>query len=112
MGVRISIDDFGTGYSSLAYLKRFPIDVLKIDQGFVRGIVHDATDRQIVITLISLANSLNFESVAEGIETEEQAAFLIKQGCGSGQGYLFGKAVSAEEMEVLMRDEKPIQHAA
>ncbi len=112
MGVRISIDDFGTGYSSLAYLKRFPIDTLKIDQGFVRGIAHDSTDRQIVITLIALANSLNFESVAEGIETEEQAAFLIKQGCAKGQGFLFGQAVPAEEIESFMSADDTVRCVA
>ncbi|MGA2550403.1 MAG: EAL domain-containing protein [Burkholderiaceae bacterium] len=105
LGVRVSIDDFGTGYSSLAYLKRFPIDTLKIDQAFVRGISHDATDRQIVIALLTLAKSLRFDSVAEGIETEEQAEFLIDQGCDSGQGYLFGQPLSATEVGRLLASE-------
>jgi diguanylate cyclase (GGDEF)-like protein/PAS domain S-box-containing protein len=112
MGIKISIDDFGTGYSSLAYLKRFPIDTLKIDQGFVREIAHDSTDRQIVIALISLANSLSFESVAEGIETEEQLAFLVKQGCASGQGYLFGRAMPAEEIQGFLMDNAGVRDAA
>ena len=78
----------------------------------MRGIAHDSTDRQIVITLIALANSLNFESVAEGIETEEQAAFLIKQGCAKGQGFLFGQAVPAEEIESFMSADDTVRCVA
>ena len=95
-GVRIALDDFGTGYASLTHLKRFPVDVLKIDRSFVQGICSDAADAAIVCGIINLARSIGIDVVAEGIETPEQASFLRDHGCLLGQGSLFGKATPAD----------------
>ncbi len=95
LGVKLSLDDFGTGYSSLAYLKRFPIDVLKIDRAFVRDVVTSRGDQALSRTIIELGRSLGIAVVAEGIETEEQARFLEKSGCAFAQGYLYGKPMDA-----------------
>jgi diguanylate cyclase (GGDEF)-like protein len=99
MGVRISIDDFGTGYSSLAYLKRFPIDILKIDKSFVRDIREDADDAAIVRTIAALGRSLKLLVHAEGVEAEEQASFLEREGCDRMQGYWIAKPLEAADME-------------
>lgn len=101
-GVRISLDDFGTGYSSLSHLRDFPVDVVKIDRSFIAKMVEEPEIRAIVSAVIDLAASLSLEVVAEGIETEEQQAMLLSQGCALGQGYLFGRAVIAEEVHVLL----------
>ncbi len=99
IGVRLSIDDFGTGYSSLAYLKRFPIDTLKIDRSFVRDIVKSATDPAIVSTIVSLADSLGFDTIAEGVETEEQAEMLHRQRCTRIQGFLISRPLDPGSFE-------------
>src|SRR6185295_400227 len=103
LGLRLAIDDFGTGYSSLSYLRQFPIDTLKIDQSFVREITADSLDGTIVSAVISMGKTLKQRVVAEGIETEEQLAFLQRQHCGEGQGFHFSRAVSAEEFVTLLK---------
>jgi len=97
MNIKISIDDFGTGYSSLSYLKRLPINILKIDRSFVNECASVTEDGQICSTIINLANNLGLKTIAEGVETEEQKAFLLKNGCSTFQGYLFSKPVFASK---------------
>jgi diguanylate cyclase (GGDEF)-like protein len=96
LGLRLSIDDFGTGYSSLSYLKRFPVDIIKIDRSFVRDVPHDADDAAIVTGIVALAHSLRLQVVAEGVETEAQLRFLKEQSCDLLQGYYLSQPVPAE----------------
>ena len=96
-GCRIAIDDFGTGYSSLSYLSRLPIDIIKIDQSFIRDIAFDKADRTMVKVIIQIAKELGLETIAEGVETQEQLEFLIENGCDNVQGYLFSPACPQEK---------------
>lgn len=104
LGVRIAIDDFGTGYSSLSYLKRFKVDALKIDMSFVKDMLVDKSDFEIVKTIISLGHSMNFSLVAEGIETAEHAKQLLALGCPYGQGYHYSKPLPADDFVHYLRD--------
>jgi EAL domain-containing protein (putative c-di-GMP-specific phosphodiesterase class I) len=102
-GIRMSIDDFGTGYSSLSYLKKFKVSKLKIDQSFVRNITEDSEDKAIVSTIINLASSLGLRTIAEGVETAGQLAYLRLQGCDEVQGYYFSKPLPADQFEAFIR---------
>jgi len=106
MGVRIAMDDFGTGYSSLAYLRRFPIDTLKIDRSFVAGVITEPGDAVIAKTIISMAHNLKLEVVAEGVETIEQLEFMRAYGCQEVQGFFFGRPLPPEEFAALVRQRR------
>jgi EAL domain-containing protein (putative c-di-GMP-specific phosphodiesterase class I) len=103
MGLRISIDDFGTGYSSLSYLKRLPVDTVKIDQYFVRDLTAENGDTAIITAVIWMARALNLRVIAEGVETEEQLAFLRREQCAEMQGFLHSEPMPAAEFEAALR---------
>jgi EAL domain-containing protein (putative c-di-GMP-specific phosphodiesterase class I) len=102
LGVRLSIDDFGTGYSSLVALKTFPVTRLKIDKSFIDGLLADENDRSVASAIISLGQKLNLRVIAEGVETEAQAAFLRNVNCDEMQGYLFSRPLPAQGIEDLL----------
>ena len=112
LGVRLGIDDFGTGYSSLAYLKRFPLDTLKIDRAFIRDIVTDSDDATLTLTIINLAHSMRLKVVAEGVETQAQVDFLRRNGCDEMQGYYFARPMPAGEcLRMLIEDREFTENA-
>ena len=106
LGVRFAIDDFGTGYSSLASLKSFPVARLKIDRSFVRNLPHDANDRNIATAVISLGQKLNMKVIAEGVENDEQLAFLQDNQCDEIQGYRFSQPVEPTAIAKMLNDEQ------
>ena len=107
LGVRLAIDDFGTGYSSLSYLQQFPVDVLKIDQSFIDGLLRGTNDAALVRTIVSLAGSLTLRTIAEGVEDQRQQTQLRELGCNAAQGFLFSRAIAASEMDKLL-DGSPV----
>lgn len=102
LGVRLAIDDFGTGYSSLGYLQRFPIDILKIDKAFIDEVGHDDIEPALVRAIIALGGSLQLETIAEGVELQKQSRGLQELGCEMGQGYYFGRPVTAVEIDTML----------
>lgn len=106
LGVKLSIDDFGTGYSSLAYLKRFPIDKLKIDRSFVHNMTHENSDAAITKTIITLGHSLGLKLIAEGVENHDQLSMLKEFGCEEIQGSLFSKPLSHTDLSLLLNEKK------
>jgi EAL domain-containing protein (putative c-di-GMP-specific phosphodiesterase class I) len=108
VGVRVAVDDFGTGYSSLAYLRRFPVDVLKIDRSFVAPLTEGSRPAALVRSVIDLGNALDMDTVAEGVESQEQAEILSSLGCHVAQGYYFGRPQDAETVERLLFDNQAV----
>jgi diguanylate cyclase len=108
MGIKVAIDDFGTGYSSLNYLKRFPIDTLKIDRSFISDLCKDPHDTAIVRAIITLGHALDLTVVAEGVETREQLESLTELECDVVQGFLFSKALSPEDFEELLVEQQKV----
>lgn len=109
IGIQIALDDFGTGYSSLSYPKRFPFNILKIDQTFVRNITNDPKNAAITIAIIQMAHRLGMKVIAEGVEAEEELAFLCEQNCDEFQGYLFSAALPQEDFEALLKSGHRLQ---
>jgi EAL domain-containing protein (putative c-di-GMP-specific phosphodiesterase class I) len=102
IGINMAIDDFGTGYSNLSYLKRFPVDRLKIDKSFTSGLATNAEDHAIVTAVISLAHSLGLKAIAEGVETEDQVRLLLAEGCDEIQGYFFSRPLPEPDARAML----------
>jgi EAL domain-containing protein (putative c-di-GMP-specific phosphodiesterase class I) len=110
LGVRLALDDFGTGYSSLSYLQRLPVDILKIDRSFVAGVARSIEDSALARGILTLAQTLGLETIAEGIETAEQLATLRELGCQLGQGYLFARPLGPAAVDALLGRHYPGVH--
>lgn len=108
-GARLSVDDFGTGYSSLAYLKRFPLDALKVDRAFISDVTTNSDDASIVMAIIGMAHSLKLKVVAEGVETEDQVAFLMRAGCEEMQGYYFSRPLPVADCTRMLQEKRRLQ---
>ena len=111
LGLRVAVDDFGTGYSSLSYLSRFPVDILKIDQSFVQNLGGARGQSALVHTIVRLGESLQLDTVAEGIETPAQRDALTAMGCRFGQGYLFARPLPVDEVDALLAQQATAQGA-
>jgi EAL domain-containing protein (putative c-di-GMP-specific phosphodiesterase class I) len=103
LGVRIAIDDFGTGYSSLAHLQQFPVDALKIDRSFISGMRHNKEGETLIHTLVQLGKALSIDTVAEGIEEQQELSLLRQEDCDSGQGFLFARPLDVPATEEFLR---------
>jgi EAL domain-containing protein (putative c-di-GMP-specific phosphodiesterase class I) len=110
LGITITLDDFGTGYSNLSYLKRFPLDKLKLDRSFVKDIMQSNEALAISQAIIVLAHSLRLSVVAEGVETREQLSVLTEYGCDEMQGYFFSKPLSVEQCTILLKEKKQLEN--
>jgi EAL domain-containing protein (putative c-di-GMP-specific phosphodiesterase class I) len=104
LGIKIALDDFGTGYSSLNYLKKFPIDIVKLDRSFINSIAEEGIDTLLIKNILALAHDLKYEVVAEGIETKEQLDYLRNFACESGQGFLLSKPLPEENVNKLLQE--------
>jgi EAL domain-containing protein (putative c-di-GMP-specific phosphodiesterase class I) len=102
MGVLIAIDDFGTGFSSLGQLRRYPVDLIKVDRSFIQGVEHDTKDAAITANLASLAHALGLQAIAEGVESDEQLASVRDLGCDLAQGFLFARPMPTDEMSQML----------
>lgn len=109
-GIQVSLDDFGTGYSSLSYIKKFHVDIIKIDQSFVRNLQLNSDDMAVCEAIIVMAHKLGIQVIAEGVETEEQRALLTAAGCDFGQGYLFSRPLTKEEFSQLLSKKEATQY--